>query len=224
MMFRIPYIAYKSMSQLIKIGIFSGSRFPMIGATSSISLSTITSELKMFSSVLDISRHTIVYGGGEAGLMGIIPSHYSARGGTVLGVDCSMFTNKYGIANFGKQFICPDFTTRQQRLIELSDLFIVLPGGVGTLYELMDVLVKNDLSLWVSTDLQDPPPKQKRILVYNYNNCYSALRTAMQQFVDSGLIAQSTFATITWCESISDVIAIVDKLDFDEDHVDEECA
>ena len=50
--------------------------------------------------------------------------------------------------DIGKQIICDNFDDRQDQIVINSDIILVLPGGLETVYELFQVLVYNDLKLW----------------------------------------------------------------------------
>jgi uncharacterized protein (TIGR00730 family) len=142
---------------MINIGIFSGSKTPLF-------FNNITLELKKIAERLDIQKYSLVYGGGSSGLMGVIPKKYSELGGKVIGVDADMFVKRFGKADFGEHIVYDTFNERQMRLIQKSHIVLVLPGGVGTVSELFDVLTLNDLNL-----------RDIHVLVYNYNGFYDEI-------------------------------------------------
>lgn len=83
----------------------------------------------------------LVYGGGDVGLMGIIADAALAVGGEVLGViPSALMDRELGHAGVTKLYIVDSMHTRKARMAELSDGFIALPGGFGTLEELFEVI------------------------------------------------------------------------------------
>jgi uncharacterized protein (TIGR00730 family) len=92
----------------------------------------------------------LVYGGGKTGLMGALADSVLSHGGKVLGVVPDSL-NQPQLIHAGLSAIeqAPDIQTRQRRMMELSDASIALPGGLGTFYELIEVLTWAQLGLRV---------------------------------------------------------------------------
>ncbi|MEA5444717.1 TIGR00730 family Rossman fold protein [Gammaproteobacteria bacterium AB-CW1] len=92
--------------------------------------------------------HGLVYGGGRVGLMGVMADAAMAAGGKVLGViPESLESREVGHRNITRLEVVSDMLSRKQRMIELSDAFIALAGGLGTLDELFEVLTWRQLGL-----------------------------------------------------------------------------
>ncbi len=83
----------------------------------------------------------LVYGGGGRGLMGAVANAALAEGGSVTGIIPSFLTEREGmIDNVQTHLIVPDMHTRKRIMFERADAFIALPGGIGTLEELVEQL------------------------------------------------------------------------------------
>ncbi|MEL6504310.1 MAG: TIGR00730 family Rossman fold protein [Pseudomonadota bacterium] len=87
----------------------------------------------------------LVYGGGDAGLMGTIAKAVLAGGGRVTGIIPTFFlTEGFDVTADGldgaEMIEVPDMHTRKQMMFERADAFIALPGGIGTLEELVEML------------------------------------------------------------------------------------
>lgn len=92
--------------------------------------------------------HTLIYGGGGIGMMGIVADAVIDHGGGSLGVMPESLTEKeVGHTGLDRLEVVPDMLSRKQRMIELADGFITLPGGLGTLDELFEVLTWSQLGL-----------------------------------------------------------------------------
>ena len=90
---------------------------------------------------------TIVYGGTTKGLMGVVANAALEAGGSVHGVITeSLHQRGQSHSGLTKHEIVLTLRSRKERMIELSDAFIALPGGIGTIEELMEVWTMNQLS------------------------------------------------------------------------------
>ncbi|MEL6244966.1 MAG: TIGR00730 family Rossman fold protein [Pseudomonadota bacterium] len=82
----------------------------------------------------------MVYGGGGVGLMGACARAVHEAGGDVLGIMPRFLLQKERIFEDVPHEIVDDMHTRKQRMFDESDAFIVLPGGIGTLEEAVEML------------------------------------------------------------------------------------
>ncbi|MCC7095818.1 MAG: TIGR00730 family Rossman fold protein [Thermomonas sp.] len=91
---------------------------------------------------------TLVYGGGNVGLMGIVADAVLAGGGEVIGVIPEQLVN-WEVAHKGvtRLEIVDSMHTRKARMFALADGFIALPGGFGTLDEMFEMLTWRQLGL-----------------------------------------------------------------------------
>ena len=92
--------------------------------------------------------HTLVYGGGHVGLMGVVADAALAVGGQVIGVMTDQLVAAE-VAHGGLTAleITPTMHARKARMAELADGVIVLPGGFGTLDETFEIITWNQLGL-----------------------------------------------------------------------------
>lgn len=90
--------------------------------------------------------HTLVYGGGAVGLMGVLAKAAHEEGGEVTGVIPSKLQDREGIAYEADELIVTE-TMRERKgiMFRRADAFVVLPGGYGTLEEFMEVLTLKQL-------------------------------------------------------------------------------
>ena len=82
----------------------------------------------------------LVYGGGGVGLMGACARAANNAGGKVLGVMPKFLLQKERVFDEVEHRIVDDMHTRKQMMFDESDAFIVLPGGIGTLEEAVEML------------------------------------------------------------------------------------
>ena len=92
--------------------------------------------------------HTLLYGGSNLGLMGVVSSATLERGGHVVGVIPSFFSEEIILSQPVSELVrVATIAERKEYLIAHSDAFIALPGGIGTIDETFEVLVANQLGL-----------------------------------------------------------------------------
>ena len=88
----------------------------------------------------------LIYGGGDLGLMGLVARACEESGGEVVGV-IPEFLNKAHIIRQinNNHIVTEDMHDRKMRMFEMADVFIALPGGIGTLEELTEVITLRQL-------------------------------------------------------------------------------
>ncbi len=77
----------------------------------------------------------IVYGGAEVGLMGAVAAAALDKGGEVIGVIPELFAERVKHNSLSQLHIVPTMHDRKKKMFDLSDGFIALPGGIGTIEE-----------------------------------------------------------------------------------------
>lgn len=90
----------------------------------------------------------LVYGGGNVGLMGVIADEVMRMGGEVTGViPTALVDREQGHTGLTRQFIVKDMHERKAMMAQLADGFIAMPGGLGTLEELFEMLTWSQLGI-----------------------------------------------------------------------------
>ncbi len=96
--------------------------------------------------VLAENRIRLVYGGGSIGLMGALATSVLDHGGTVTGIIPDFLTSRENaLTRVQELLVTPDMHERKRLMFERSDAFVALPGGVGTLEELVEQLTWKQL-------------------------------------------------------------------------------
>lgn len=94
------------------------------------------------------TNSTLVYGGGNIGLMGILADEVMQGGGKVIGVIPDFLMKKeVGHTGISQLEVVASMHERKRRMADLSDAFVALPGGWGTLDELAEILTWKQLGL-----------------------------------------------------------------------------
>jgi len=122
----------------------------------------------------------LVYGGGNVGLMGVIANTVLQLGGKVTGV-LPHFLNKKEVGNLDidELILVDSMHQRKQKISELSDAFIAMPGGFGTLEEVAEMLTWTQLGL-----------SRKPVGLFNINGFYDLLLNQFDKMVDEGFLKE----------------------------------
>jgi uncharacterized protein (TIGR00730 family) len=100
--------------------------------------------------VLAENQFNITYGGGAVGLMGALADGALGRGGRVVGVMPRFMDElEWGHRRLTELQLVEDMHTRKQRLLSGSDAVVALPGGCGTLEELLEAITLKRLGLYL---------------------------------------------------------------------------
>ncbi len=88
----------------------------------------------------------VIYGGGHVGLMGAVADAAMAAGGEVIGlIPSRLLEREVGHRAITELITTPDMFERKRQMIDRADAFVILPGGLGTLDELLDVVTLRQL-------------------------------------------------------------------------------
>lgn len=116
----------------------------------------------------------IVYGAGKVGLMGALADAALDAGGKVTGVIPQfMVDNGWCREKLTNLIVTPDMHTRKEKIVSLADATIALPGGVGTLEELMEIITWKQLGLYA-----DP------IVILNTRGYFNPLKEMLERAVE----------------------------------------
>jgi len=122
----------------------------------------------------------LIYGGGKVGLMGIIADECMRLNGEATGViPKALLEKEVGHGELTRLFVVKDMHERKAMMAELSDGFIALSGGIGTLEELFEVLT------WAQLGIHDKP-----VGLLNIGGFYDGLIGFMQNQVAEGFLRQ----------------------------------
>nr|VDC99952.1 unnamed protein product [Brassica oleracea] len=126
-------------------------------------------------------RLNLVYGGGSIGLMGLVSQAVHEAGCHVLGIiPRTLMDKEITGETYGEVRAVADMHQRKAEMASHSDCFIALPGGYGTLEELLEVIT------WAQLGIHDKP-----VGLLNVDGYYDYLLTFIDKAVDDGFIKPS---------------------------------
>lgn len=141
----------------------------------------------------------LVYGGGNVGLMGIVADAVLAEGGTVKGVIPAFLMDKeVGHRGISSLEIVDSMHQRKQRMADLADAFVALPGGWGTLEELSEILT------WKQLGLITQP-----VVMLNTNHFFDSLLDQMRLMAEEGFLYSGNLEFLLVQKTPEDVISLL---------------
>jgi uncharacterized protein (TIGR00730 family) len=142
----------------------------------------------------------LVYGGGRVGMMGALADAALAEGAEVIGViPESLATAEVAHRGITTLHIVGSMHERKALIVELSDAFIALPGGIGTMDEFCEVLT------WRQLGIHDKP-----IGLLNHAGFYDPLLALFDQMLDQGLLLPPTRRLLADAPDIAGLLAAFD--------------
>jgi uncharacterized protein (TIGR00730 family) len=126
---------------------------------------------------------TLVYGGASVGLMGTLADAVLAAGGRAIGViPRALVEREHAHPGLTESHVVETLHQRKQKMAELSDGFVVLPGGIGTLEEFFEILT------WRALGLHDKP-----IGILDVRHYYADLLDFLDQGIADGFMDRSVW-------------------------------
>jgi uncharacterized protein (TIGR00730 family) len=138
----------------------------------------------------------LVYGGGSIGLMGAVATSVLDHGGTVTGIIPGFLTaRENALKRVQELIVTPDMHERKRLMFEHSDAFVALPGGIGTLEELVEQLTWQQLGR-----------HSKPILLANIEGFWEPLLALLAHMRETQFIRQSLAVDILKAERVEDIL------------------
>ena len=146
--------------------------------------------------------HTMIYGAGATGLMGAAARGMSkVQGRKIVGIAPRFFDTDGILYKQASDVIYTDTMRERKSLMEeKADVFIMVPGGVGTLEEFFEVLTLNQLG-----------QMKKPIAVYNVNGYFNELYDLLKHVVKSNFAEENILDMLTLYESAEEMLSDLEK-------------
>ena len=146
--------------------------------------------------LLGKAGHGLVHGGGATGIMGETARGFLSANAEVIGIAPRFFDTEGVLLKECTEFIFTDtMRQRKEKMEELSDAFIMAPGGMGTFEEFFEVLTLRQLGR-----------HNKPIFILNTNGYYDPLEALMQHAFAEGFIRQDHHGLYTICNTPQDIL------------------
>ncbi len=134
----------------------------------------------------------LVWGGGKASMMGAVAKGARSKGAATIGVIPQPLINlEFEDKDATQMHVVNDMRTRKAKIEDLSDAFIALPGGIGTLEEFFEI--------WVGSYLKF---HSKPIAICDPVGFYDPLRTALDHLAEHNFMKSGQAELVSWCKDI----------------------
>lgn len=153
-------------------------------------------ETKKLAQLFIKEGYTLVYGGARVGMMGIMAKTMIEQKGHVIGVIPELI-HSHNLAenSVNELIVTEDMKSRKATMAEMSDAFIALPGGFGTLEELMEVITLKQLGY-----------HKKPIVIINTNGFYDKLDELFEMFYSTNFAKSDYRKLYFFTQSLEDAV------------------
>ena len=156
-------------------------------------------DAKKIGEILAVKGINVVFGGGNVGLMKIVSDAALDNGVDAIGIGLESLHNLELVnPRLKNQIITKTLLDRKDEFMKRSDAFIVLPGGVGSLDELAEIMANNQLGLI-----------NKPVGLLNTEGYYDHLLSWMKKAVEEDFITQANFNDLIVSSSCEDLVNLI---------------
>ena len=143
----------------------------------------------------------VVYGGGRVGLMGLVADSALQAGSKVVGIiPKHIEAREVQHTELSELHVVDSMHIRKQMMVDRSDAFVILAGGLGTLDEFFELLT------WKQLGMHDKP-----IVMVNINGYWTKMVEAIQYIADQKFMRIEDFGMFRVVENVSDVAAALES-------------
>ena len=143
---------------------------------------------------------TLVYGSGMVGLMGRVAKGAIEEGGFVVGINVECYRDYPPYPGTGELLMAKTISERKNLLMERGDAYIALPGGVGTLDELMDVYALVQAGIL-----------EKPVGLLNVNGYYDGLLSQLRRANQDGFLNDKDFRRLIAADDPETLLKLLDE-------------
>lgn len=144
---------------------------------------------------------TLVYGGGDWGLMGLVARGAKDVGGYVAAVMIRQFDGVHGTVAVDEYAVKDTMAERKQALIARADACIALPGGMGTLDEFSELFTLNQIGA-----------ESKPLGLLNFDGYYDGLLLQLRRMVQDRFMTEKDFARLQVAEDMEMLLSKLDEV------------
>ena len=145
--------------------------------------------------------HVLVSGGGRAGMMGAVATGARAAGGHTIGVIPQSLVDREIADTRSDELVVTDgLASRKNLMIEKSDAFLTLPGGIGSLDELFEV--------WTTATLH---VHDKPVILLDVDGFYTGLLSWLESLVPPGFVRPETLERLIVVPTIEAALAVLPR-------------
>ena len=145
--------------------------------------------------------HRLVYGGSSIGLMGVVSRAVLENGGEVIGVEPQFFIDA-GVAqhDLTELIVVQTMAERKTKMFEIGEAFVALPGGVGTLEEITEIMSRMRLRL-----------TKAPCVMLNIDGFYDEFEVLLDKMADTGFLDRDEREAFVFTKTIVETACYLEK-------------
>ncbi|MEZ2129125.1 MULTISPECIES: TIGR00730 family Rossman fold protein [unclassified Sinorhizobium] len=146
----------------------------------------------------------LVYGGGTKGIMGAVAGGVLSHGGQVTGIIpeflVDMEATRHSLGQLSELIITPDMHTRKHAMFERADAFVALPGGIGTLEEIVEIMT------WAQLGQHEKP-----MIFANIDGFWNPMMELLRHMAEEGFLHTAHRVQPLLIDRIEDIVPAIVK-------------
>lgn len=145
--------------------------------------------------------HSLVYGGGEAGLMGVVSKAAHDAGSFVYGVVPGNvdFIKSRPQPYVDELITAADMSERKKTMLDISDAFVALPGGIGTLDEISEAITLTRIGYF-----------DKPCVFVNTDGFYEPVKALLKNMEEAGYVGSRNMKYVLFSDDVSEIAAYIE--------------
>ncbi len=157
--------------------------------------------VEQFSKKLAQRGHSLVFGGGAQGLMGAAARGFYSEGAEIIGV-VPKFFNVDGILfdKCNEMIRTETMRTRKQKMDDLAEAFITMPGGIGTYEEFFEIITLKQLG-----------QSEKPLILYNIDGYFNKLKELLRNCVDGNFMPKHSLELCFFSDSQQEIMDYIEN-------------
>ena len=140
--------------------------------------------------------HTLIYGGGESGIMGIVAKSAKEAGAHVIGVipsDVDFIKNRPQ-PYCNETIFTKDMSARKQKMMALADAFIALPGGIGTIDEISETITLTKIGVF-----------NKKSILFNIQGFYDSFKNLLEEMNKTEFLKEEEIKHVLFSDNLEEI-------------------
>ncbi|MDG2186762.1 MAG: TIGR00730 family Rossman fold protein [Hyphomicrobiales bacterium] len=159
-------------------------------------------EVEILGKLFAKKQLNVIYGGGDKGLMGLLAKSVIDNGGSITGIVPEFLINAVKpTPGLSKLIIAKDMHDRKMKMYSLSDVFLTLPGGIGTLDEMTEVLTWNQLKI-----------HNKKLIIANFENYWLPYINLLNHLNDNKFLKDQSRLNYLMANDPNEILNLIDTI------------
>ncbi len=154
---------------------------------------------KELGSWIGLNGHRLIYGGSNVGLMGILAEAVLKAGGEVIGIEPE-FLIKRCVQHEGltRLISVPTMQERKKLMLEMGEVYVAFPGGIGTLEEFSEAICREKLGI-----------SDRKCILYNLHGYYEPMKAVFDRMLEEGFITPEDRERLHFADTLKELESFI---------------